>query len=123
MDGLLNIARNYVLVKDVSNLIDFDTVTKNVDELKLSKNIKNSITETKNMCAEPEFQELGRILKDESVAFLRNFYMQDPAISFEDLQVSESWANLSLKGEEHHIHEHPFSIESGVLFLDDTPDN
>jgi uncharacterized protein (TIGR02466 family) len=123
MDGLLNIARNYVLVKDVSDIIDFDNVTKNIEKVKMSKNIKNSITETKNMCAQPEFEELGRVLKDQSVAFLRNFYMQDPAISFEDLQISESWANVSLKGEEHHIHEHPFSIVSGVLFLDDTPDN
>ena len=46
-----------------------------------------------------------------------------PTFTFEDLQITESWANKSVKGEEHHIHHHPFSVVSGVMFLNDTPDN
>jgi len=123
MDQALNIARLPILVKDLSDTVDCDSVSKNVSKLELIENIKNSITEEKDMCKKPEFTQLGEVLKNESAQYLRNFWMDDPTHSFEDLQITESWANQSVKGEEHHLHQHPFSVVSGVMFLSDTPDN
>lgn len=123
MDQILNLARHPVLIKDLSDIIDCDSVSKNVSEMKLTENLKNSITVEKDMCKLPEFIKLGEVLKEQSAQYLRNFWMDDPTFTFEDLQITESWANKSVKGEEHHIHHHPFSVVSGVMFLNDTPDN
>ena len=104
MDQILNLARHPVLLKDLSNIIDCDSVSKSVSEMVLTQNVKNSITEEKDMCKLPEFKKLGEVLKEESAQYLRNFWMDDPTFTFEDLQITESWANQSVKGEEHHIH-------------------
>ena len=123
MDQILNLARYPILIKDLTDIIDCDSVRKNVSQLKLIENLENNITEEKDMCKIPEFAQLREALKNESVDYLRNFWMDDPTHSFEDLQITESWANQSIKGESHHLHMHPFSVVSGVMFLNDTPDN
>jgi uncharacterized protein (TIGR02466 family) len=37
----------------------------------------------------------------------------------EDIKITQSWANLNLKGQSHHPHKHPNSMLSGVYYLTD----
>jgi len=42
---------------------------------------------------------------------------------YDDLVMTNSWANITEPGHEHHEHIHPFSVVSGVIYLDDNPSN
>lgn len=123
MDEVANLARNTLLVKDISDLVNCENISKAVDDLEYILNVHNSISADKHIFKQEAFAELGNVIKDQCVSYLRNFWIPDGDMTFEDLKITESWANISRQNESHHLHDHPFSVVSGVMFLDDTVDN
>jgi len=123
MDKILNISKNPILIKNVSDRINTDIVCETISNLEYTNNQSNKISVDLNVFNNELLGDLGEVVKEESVDYLRNFWMHDPNFTFEDLQITQSWANISVKNEHHHCHEHPFSVVSGVIFLDDTVEN
>jgi uncharacterized protein (TIGR02466 family) len=121
MNNILNSASNNVLIKDMTGLIDFDLIDKQFQTLNWERNKDNQISIEKNLFDIPGLEHTKQHLADECSAFLR--YGQHLTNEFESLKVTNSWGNITKQGEEHHEHTHPFSVVSGVLFLDDHPDN
>ena len=120
MDSLINIAINHVLIKDMSGLLDFDLISEEFNKLKFNKNAYNDVGEDKHFFNKDIFEDTKNVLANESIEFLRNTNRE---IRFENLIMTESWGNVTIPGGAHHPHRHPFSIVSGVLYLDDNPDN
>jgi uncharacterized protein (TIGR02466 family) len=123
MDEVANLSRNTLLVKDISSLIDCENISKAVNDLEYNPNVHNTISIDKHIFKQEVFAELGNVIKEQCVDYLRNFWIPDNGMTFEDLKITESWANISTQNESHHLHDHPFSVVSGVMFLDDTVDN
>lgn len=62
---------------------------------------------------EKDLDEINKFI----VAHLRQYYL----LSFgkthkQDVKITQSWLNVNQKGEEHHLHNHPNSVVSGVLY-------
>jgi uncharacterized protein (TIGR02466 family) len=120
MDELVNISRKIILIKDLSGIIDFDLINKKISSLEFGPNILNRISTNKHIFDAPEFAETKRRLEHECEHFLKNgHHLND----FENLQMTTSWVNITDPGQSHHEHNHPFSVVSGVIYLDDNPDN
>jgi len=120
MEECLNISRKIVLIKDLSNLIDFDLINKTIDNLEFGPNKSNRISQNKRIFDMPELLGIKGVLEHESEGFLRHGHgLKD----FENLIMTTSWVNITDPGQMHHVHKHPFSIVSGVIYLDDNPEN
>jgi len=120
MDQFFNTARKMILVKDMSDFIDFEKINKEFDTLDFGPNTLNLISNDKFLFNREGFENIKQVLEGECESFLRNGHGCD---NFEHLAMSNSWANITHPGDSHHEHSHPFSIVSGVLYLDDNPDN
>jgi Putative 2OG-Fe(II) oxygenase len=120
MDQFLNVNSNYILVKDMSNVIDFDLVNKEFNKLEFQKNTLNQISTRSDFFDLPAFAEAKAMIEQECKMYLINAFQ---ATEFEDLKMTHSWGNRTQAGESHHVHSHPFSIVSGVIYIDDNPEN
>jgi uncharacterized protein (TIGR02466 family) len=120
MDELVNISRKIILIKDLNGIVDFDLVNKQISSLEFGPNVLNRISTKKNIFDAPEFSEIKQTLERECEHFLKNgHHLTD----FENLQMTTSWVNITDPGHAHHEHNHPFSVVSGVIYLDNNPDN
>jgi uncharacterized protein (TIGR02466 family) len=120
MNNFINCAKKIALVKDMSNSIDFDLIDEQFKLLEFKENITNDISVELNLFDNTIFRDIKRVLEEECEGFLRNAY---GVTQFENLTMTNSWANITKSGESHHMHLHPFSVVSAVLFLDDNPAN
>jgi uncharacterized protein (TIGR02466 family) len=120
MDKFLNCAKKLVLVKDMSDAVDFDLIDRHVKSLEYRENTKNNISDNLNIFDIDIFKDTKKILEEECEKFLKNGY---PDVEFSNLIMTNSWANVTNPGDSHHTHLHPFSVVSAVLFLDDNPSN
>ena len=120
VDHFFNIAKSIVLVKDLTDVIDFDLINSEFDKLTFKKNISNGISEEMHLFDKAEFAEIKSKLELECESYMRNAHQ---VIDFEHLRITNSWGNITSPGESHHDHSHPFSVVSGTLYLDDNPDN
>jgi hypothetical protein len=120
MNKFLNCAKKLILVKDMSDFIDFDEINNYVDTLEFRQNITNDISVDLNLFDKDQFTKIKRVLEEECEMFLKNACS---LTDFDHLAMTNSWANITKCGDSHHTHLHPFSIVSAVLFLDDNPSN
>jgi len=123
MDSFINTAERMVLIKDMSKLIDFDLIRKTVDTLEFKRVPLNSMSVDYNLFDRPGFENIKKTFENEAVHFLRNGFNLEVGKDFEDLKITNSWAASSQPGEAHHKHVHPFSVVSGVVFIDEHPCN
>jgi len=123
MNSILNTAQNFVLIKDISAFIDFESLTKHVSEQTYIRNVNNSISENLNLLDTEEFTNTKQFLISECINYLQNTHKIFVGKNFEGLEITNSWSNITTASESHHEHVHPFSVVSGVLFLDDNPAN
>jgi len=121
MNSYINTAENFVAIKDMSNVIDFTSINNEFDTLSFKPNKDNSISENMNFFDKDIFKEHKDILVQECKNYLNQFY--NVGHLYEDLIMKESWGNLSKPTEKHHVHNHLFSVVSGVLYLDNNPSN
>ena len=102
------------------DVIDFNLLRNEFDKLEFKRNKHNDISVDQKLFNREEFLIIKKILEREVADYLRNAY---GANEFEDIEISNSWGNRTEPFGSHQDHAHPFSIVSGVLYLDDNPDN
>lgn len=120
MNGFFNLSTNLILIKDVSNIINFDFLREEFDKFEFERNIYNYISTDKHIFSRDDFKEIKLTLENECKDYLRYAY---GAVDFENIEIVNSWGNKTLPEGSHQDHAHPFSIVSGVLYLDNNPDN
>jgi len=120
MNNLVNIQNNFMLVKDLTDIVDFEVIEKEFSSLSWKKNQYNHISEDFNFFDKECFVETKEKIEDECVSYLKNAHK---CYDFENLIMTNSWGNETKQNESHHPHQHPFSVVSGVIYLDDNPDN
>lgn len=120
MNRFFNLATNVILIKDMSDVIDFNLLRKKFDELEFKRNKYNDISVNQKIFDCEELVVIKKILETEVSDYLKNAY---GATEFEGIEISNSWGNRTEPFGSHQDHAHPFSIVSGVLYLDDNPDN
>ena len=91
---------------DISN-VDLSSV-------KWARNYNNWISESQNVLAEPEFENLAESVYD---GLCEYFYGVMQAKDNVEIYFTESWFNKTEKGQIHHRHWHPNSIISGIVYL------
>jgi uncharacterized protein (TIGR02466 family) len=104
-----NLQVDKVLIKKILAFI------KSID-IKLDRNLGgNSISIDDNFLDNDELSDVKQLLTD-SV----NEYFKEAINPNKDtkLYITISWLNVSQNGESHHVHHHPNSIVSGVLYID-----
>lgn len=120
MNKFFNLATNLVLIKDLSAEIDFDLLREEFDKLEFKRNKFNDISTDQQLFNREKFKVIKDVLEKECSDYLKNAY---GAEHFQKIEISHSWANKTLPEGKHQDHAHPFSVVSGVLYLDDNPDN
>ena len=120
MNEFINTATQYVLIKDISDIVDFEVLNQEFDTLDYVKNLSNEISDNKTFFDRKSLKSIKNTLSKECHNFLVTAYK---VRDFEELKVTNSWGNVTKTGESHHAHTHPFSVVSGVIYLDDNPSN
>jgi len=108
-----------VLVKDFHNTWDWDQIETNIKNQPMSKQANYDITENKEFFGHT-LSNIKHDILSECKTFISNIF----PMQFDfDLKMTTSWVNSMQHGEQHPWHSHPFSVVSGVIFLDNHPEN
>jgi uncharacterized protein (TIGR02466 family) len=111
----------YILVKDLSDIIDFNDINEVFNIQSFNLNMYNNVTDNFTIFDEGKFNNTKLNLEEECEGYLNNAYgIKD---YYEKLIITNSWGNITEPGQSHHQHIHSFSVVSGVLYLDDNPEN
>jgi len=121
MQNFLNTAQNFIMIKDMSNLIDFRLINEEFDYLDFENNVSNLISVQKNLFDKDIFSVMKEVLENQCKFFLNTSL--GIGNTYDDLKITKSWGNITPGGKSHHEHSHPFSVVSGVILLDDNPEN
>jgi len=114
--------QHIILLKDLSSIIDNKLLLDEFNNAEYTLNEGNLITCNKYLLdSTKELKAIKHTLQEEACNFLINAYKLED--HFEELLVTTSWGNLSKKGQNHHEHSHPFSVVSGVYFVDNSISN
>lgn len=81
------------------------------------RNRHNAITTPDDLHIRPEFAALHKLIDDEVKHYLAQVYTMEP----QDCAMTGMWSNVALAGATHHIHVHPNSFLSGVIYLNVPP--
>ena len=82
---------------------------------KNKENVDNYISTSTSVLEHAQLKKLNNWIKD-----IINFYMYE-VMKFKDVDcfITESWVNFTHENQRHHMHSHPNSFVSGILFLTD----
>ena len=121
MNNLLNTAQQFILVKDLRDTLDWSLINHEFNSLTFKPNVNNRISTTMNLLDKDVFVDAKLILESE----VKNYLNLSFGLSelYSDIHITNSWGTLTEPGQSHHDHLHPFSVVSGVMFLDNNPDN
>jgi uncharacterized protein (TIGR02466 family) len=85
-----------------------------IDGLEKKPNMLNRISvETYILNAEP-LQKLKTVLEEKLVEYFNALHKPRDDVK---IVITQSWANYTTKGQGHHVHRHPNSFISGVLYI------
>jgi hypothetical protein len=120
MDTILPLTQPpLILIKDFHDKWDWDLINQSVAAQPMSKEANYNITKNKDF-----FNNGLDSIKDDILAECKLFVSNIFPMQFDfDLKMTSSWVNSMQAGEQHPWHKHPFSVVSGVLFLDNHPEN
>ena len=121
MDILFNISQQLMLVKDLRGALDFTELENKLSSVVYKDNIEHKVSLEMQLLDDPVFDDSKKFIVTECELFLR--HGMGLVDKFTNLKMTNSWANITNKDESHHEHKHPFSIVSGVLYLDNNPSN
>jgi hypothetical protein len=121
MNLLFNVSQQLILIKDLTDLIDFNQIENQLSNLEYKKNINNEISIDKNFLDKDVFADGKKAIENECSLYLK--HTLNVGDFYQDLKMTNSWVNKTQPGEKHHEHVHPFSVVSGVIYLDDNPSN
>lgn len=79
----------------------------------------NSNSKSRRVLDAPEMANLKKIAQDSLNFWVNEIMMIQPGL---ELQVTQSWTNITKPGQVHHNHYHPNSIVSGVIYINATDD-
>jgi len=124
MDRIVNIANDGLLIKDMSDLLDFDKINL---EFNKTEFMTNGRLTTNNISKEFTFFNAESLKQEQDtiVNECENYlkYAQNTT-EFSHLRMTSSWANITRSNTDRQDpHNHPFSVVSGVILLDDHPAN
>ncbi|HLT64159.1 MAG TPA: TIGR02466 family protein [Pseudohongiella sp.] len=80
--------------------------------------ISNYSSPDKAVLKAPELAELRQFVEMHLASFMRTVFNTTNQV---ELKITQSWLTLSNKGESHHVHTHPNSVVSGVLYINLAP--
>jgi hypothetical protein len=121
MNLLFNVSQQLILIKDLSEVMNFGAVDYEMESLEYKKNTSNEISVDKNFLDRSVFAGAKKDIEEECSKYLSNtLHIGD---FYQKLKMTNSWANKTSPGERHHEHVHPFSVVSGVIYLDNNPSN
>ena len=121
MNTLFNINQNFVYLRDISDLVDFSLVNQEFDKMIFEQNVHNTLSNNKFFFDNVNLLEIKHKIESECRHYLDDYCQIKN--QYDDLIITKSWCNLTYPGQSHHKHMHPFSVVSGVIFLDDNPFN
>jgi len=113
----IEIKKNYIYEFYANQKISEDILEK-VKNLEWVKNLQNSRSKINTLYEISGFEQIH-------VWFLTCVYavLHDLKLDIKNITITQSWANKTLKSEEHHEHIHPNSFISGVFFLSSFEDD
>jgi hypothetical protein len=110
-----------IYIKDMSDLIDFNSINDEFDRTEFINNTLNEISFRLDFFNTEQFQGAKRQLELECKNYLNScFNISD---LYDDINLTNSWCNVTKPNQSHHHHTHPFSVVSGIIFLDNNIDN
>ena len=121
MNLVLNPANELIYIKDMTDIIDFTAINNKFNNLKFIKNTENEITHKLNFFDDIKFQNSKKLLELECKNYLNECYQIQEM--YEDITITNSWGNITKPNQTHHKHLHPFSVVSGIIYLDNNIDN
>ncbi|MBU2099299.1 MAG: 2OG-Fe(II) oxygenase family protein [Gammaproteobacteria bacterium] len=80
--------------------------------------IHNQSSVNKRILASPEMQPVRQFIEANLQQYLQTVFNTSNDVR---LQITQSWLTLSGKGQSHHVHTHPNSVVSGVLYINLAP--
>lgn len=121
MDNILPLLQPpLVLIKDFRDKWNWTTIENSISSQKMSKQANYTITENKDFFGVSQLYDIKQDILQECKTFVSNVF----PMQFEfDLKLTSSWVNSMQSSEQHPWHSHPFSVVSGVIFLDNHPEN
>jgi hypothetical protein len=121
MEMLFNAASKYILVTDMSNQLDFDHIHQEFDQLAWKDNVSNKVSIDMEFFEKEHYANTKQVILNNCKEYLN--HTLNLSHFYDDLVMTNSWGNVTDPGHSHHDHMHPFSIVSGVIYLDDNPSN
>jgi hypothetical protein len=121
MDMLFNASQKLILVKDMTNILNFDLINQEFNKLTFKNNVSNLISEEMHFFDKEIFDNERKVLLEDCCQYLIHTANMGPF--FEGLRMTNSWGNVTAPGASHHEHLHPFSVVSGTIYLDANPGN
>tara|TARA_Y100001970_G_scaffold1471_1_gene1781 strand:+ start:1742 stop:2380 length:639 start_codon:yes stop_codon:yes gene_type:complete len=91
---------------------DINYIQKVCKELEFQRNSCNSITIDNYLLNKPELIDLKTYIGDFVHRYTRTVFHSN-----QEIDITQSWVNITDSGEEHPKHQHPNSYMSGVMFV------
>lgn len=82
--------------------------------------ISNYASQNKKILDEPAMQNIRAVLQSHLDQFFRITFNSTNKVA---LQITQSWLTRSQQGDSHHVHTHPNSVVSGVLYINLAPED
>jgi uncharacterized protein (TIGR02466 family) len=96
--------------------IELDPI--DLNNVEFVKNVGNLGSKDVNILEQEQFHKL----RDSINKHLRTYFYKVLRANHQtEIYITESWLNKTVKGQTHHLHNHPNSIFSGVVFLECNP--
>jgi uncharacterized protein (TIGR02466 family) len=108
-----------ILIKDFKDTFDWGKLEDKIKNTPWDSGINFDVTRSKQFFNE-SLIDIKKQIETECELFTKHICPID--FNFE-LAMTSSWVNSMQLGQSHPWHSHPFSIVSGVIFLDDNPEN
>jgi uncharacterized protein (TIGR02466 family) len=114
-------ANELIYIKDMTDIIDFKSINTEFNKLQFINNEFNEITVELQFFNNLIFEDTKKLLELECKTYLNDCYnIKD---MYDDISITNSWGNKTKPKQYHHEHIHPFSVVSGVIYLDNNVDN
>lgn len=121
VNNLFNAASRHILIRDMSDMLDWDLIEKKFNHLTWKDNINNHVSVEMDFFDGIEFAKCRSNILNDCKDYLN--HTLNLSHFYTDLKMTNSWGNITNPGEKHHDHVHPFSVVSGVIYLDKNIDN
>lgn len=100
-----------IAVNEYEGNIDYDFI----NSLEKEPNGGNSISVNRSILQDEKLSKLNNFILDQLNQYIDIVYKP---VNELEVYITQSWVNYTNKNEEHHLHNHPNSLVSGVFYID-----